>query len=65
MTNDGKWKETGFGYSGETYLVGKDKKMRSMSRFLVEDVKGYTDLMKNINMPQENIRLYSSKKIPQ
>jgi len=41
MTNEQQWKETGFGDTGETYLVGKDRKMRSLSRFLAEDEKGY------------------------
>lgn len=41
MTNDHNWKETGFGSTGETYLVGKDKRMRSVSRFFVEDKEGY------------------------
>ena len=41
MTGDKKWKEDGLGASGETYLVGEDYKMRSMSRFLIEDPVGY------------------------
>ena len=36
-TNEGKWKEIGFGDTGETYLVGQDHMMRSNSRFVVED----------------------------
>ncbi|PCJ39356.1 MAG: hypothetical protein COA99_10445 [Moraxellaceae bacterium] len=45
MTNEKKWKETGFGETGETYLVGKDGKMRSMSRFFAEDPKAYFETM--------------------
>ncbi|MDE1464880.1 methyl-accepting chemotaxis protein [Spartinivicinus poritis] len=41
MTHEKHWKETGLGKSGETYLVGADYTMRSMSRFLIEDAKGY------------------------
>lgn len=41
MTGDGKWKESGLGDSGETYLVGSDKKMRSQSRFWLEDKAGF------------------------
>ncbi len=41
MTGDGKWKESGLGESGETYLVGADKKMRSQSRFWIEDKEGF------------------------
>lgn len=48
MTGDGKWKESGLGDTGETYLVGEDMKLRSISRFLVEDKEGYIeDLRKN------------------
>lgn len=41
MTYGGKWTERGLGASGETYLVGKDRKMRSQSRFLLEDKQNY------------------------
>lgn len=41
MTGNGKWKESGLGESGETYLVGSDEKMRSQSRFWLEDPKGF------------------------
>lgn len=41
MTHNEKWVDSGLGESGETYLVGQDKKMRSMSRFLIEDKEGY------------------------
>jgi len=45
MTNKQKWKETGFGDSGETYLVGGDSLLRSQSRFLIEDKEGYLAAM--------------------
>lgn len=45
MTNKQLWKETGFGDSGETYLVGGDKLLRSQSRFLLEDKAGYLEAM--------------------
>jgi len=41
MTHDEQWAENGLGASGETYLIGSDSKMRSMSRFLIEDKEGY------------------------
>ena len=41
MTNKQSWKSTGFGDSGETYLVGNDGLLRSQSRFLIEDKDGY------------------------
>jgi len=41
MTNDKSWQTVGLGASGETYLVGPDKKLRSESRFLIEDELNY------------------------
>ncbi len=37
MTAGGEWKESGFGDTGEAYLVGPDLLMRSQSRLLTED----------------------------
>ncbi len=48
MTHGGHWKESGLGDSGETYLVGTDFKMRSMSRFLMEDQDGYFALLASL-----------------
>lgn len=45
MTNKASWKDTGFGESGETYLVGSDNLLRSQSRFLIEDKAGYLAAM--------------------
>lgn len=50
MTNQEKWNETGYGDSGETYIVGIDKKMRSQSRFLVENPKGYFNTIKKLKL---------------
>ena len=47
MTNDNAWKDSGFGESGETYLVGGDGLLRSQSRFLIENKEGYLAAMKN------------------
>lgn len=41
MTSQGKWKESGFGQSGEVYLVGQDRRMRSQGRELVEKYDEY------------------------
>ena len=48
MTSNEQWKEVGLGDSGETYLVGDDKKARSISRFLVEDPNGYKTMMEEL-----------------
>ena len=41
MTNNNQWQQVGLGLSGETYLVGSDNKLRSESRFLIEDKESY------------------------
>jgi len=47
MTSGQEWESAGLGLSGETYLVGQDKKMRSLSRFLYEDKPAYLEVLKN------------------
>lgn len=46
MTYNQQWKSFGLGDSGETYLVGDDQLLRSQSRFLLEDKKGYLAALK-------------------
>ena len=41
MTGNQNWRADGLGETGETYLVGPDFKMRSDSRFILEDPAGY------------------------
>jgi len=41
MTNKQRWKDVGFGDSGESYLVGSDNTLRSQSRFLLQDKEAY------------------------
>jgi methyl-accepting chemotaxis protein len=55
MTYGGKWQESGFGNSGESFLVGQDFTMRSNSRFLVEDQASYLQLMKEVGTPETAI----------
>jgi methyl-accepting chemotaxis protein len=47
MTNHRSWKNTGFGESGETYLVGEDGLLRSQSRLLIEDKASYLASMES------------------
>ena len=51
MTGDGHWAEDGLGQSGESYLVGADGKMRSESRFLLEDKAGFLELLQRTGAP--------------
>jgi class 3 adenylate cyclase len=41
MTSGGQWESEGLGESGETFLVGADGRMRSISRHFLEDPAAY------------------------
>lgn len=45
MTFSGRWSSAGLGNSGETYLVGDDKYMRSQPRLLLENKAGYLKML--------------------
>ena len=53
MTSSGRWKEHGLGDTGEVYLVGADKLLRSSSRFLIEDKEAYLKSLDGTAMPQK------------
>lgn len=50
MTSSRNWESDGLGKSGETYLVGRDFLMRSLSRFLVEDPTKYAETLRSLGM---------------
>jgi class 3 adenylate cyclase len=56
LTSGGRWEAEGLGKTGEVYLVGDDGYARSDSRFLVEDKKGYLDMMKGLGVPEEQLQ---------
>ncbi|NRA66296.1 MAG: hypothetical protein HRU19_17550 [Pseudobacteriovorax sp.] len=41
LTSNGEWASSGYGQTGESYLVGSDFTMRSKSRLLAEDPKAF------------------------
>lgn len=51
MISHGQWKQSGFGETGEAYIIGSDQRMRSVSRFFVEDEKKYLKLMHKLKLP--------------
>jgi class 3 adenylate cyclase len=55
MTGGQNWRADGLGESGETYLVGSDLLMRSVSRFLIEDPEGYKAVLQEADVPEETI----------
>jgi len=59
MTNNQDWQSAGLGITGETYLVGADKSMRSISRQLIENPDSYFAELEATNTDQvviESIR---------
>lgn len=56
MTGHNGWKQNGLGKSGEVYLVGQDYRMRSVSRFLVEDPEGYIQSLRSLNVSDRTIQ---------
>src|SRR5688572_29172794 len=53
MTSEGKWKERGFGNSGETYLVSAaDGTPRSIARLAVEDLPAYAQSVRDAGFAQ-------------
>jgi methyl-accepting chemotaxis protein len=55
MTSGRRWREVGLGESGESYIVGDDLRLRSQSRFLIEDREGYLEMMGSIGMSPSTI----------
>ncbi len=56
MTGDEKWKMDGLGKTGETYLVGKDYKMRSTSRLFKQNPKKYFKELRAIHTDEKLIK---------
>ncbi|MCF6283164.1 MAG: methyl-accepting chemotaxis protein [Candidatus Polarisedimenticolaceae bacterium] len=61
MTHHGQWQEAGLGLSGETYLVADDKKLRSLSRFLIEDKAAYLEALKMGGVAQGTLDKINTK----
>jgi len=55
LTGHKQWKSIGLGDSGESYIVGSDKVMRSISRELVEQKTAYLQILKDKQIPSEQI----------
>lgn len=61
MTQNEQWKEAGLGDSGETYLVGPDTRMRSISRFLIEDKANYLEALRQSGTDGQLINAIAAK----
>ena len=49
LTGDNKWREDGLGNTGETFIVGSDYTLRSISRQVIEDLDGHITALKRIH----------------
>jgi PAS domain S-box-containing protein len=56
MTSNQNWEIDGLGKSGESYLVGPDFKMRSNSRFFLEDPEGFLAAAEKAGVSPTDIR---------
>ncbi len=61
MTSNHKWKNSGLGESGETYIIGSDYTMRSQSRFLIEDKDGYYAQMEALGVDKGLLNIIHAK----
>ena len=55
MTGNEGWVNDGLGTSGESYILGEDKTMRSVSRFMLEDEAGYFQALADAGYSQSVI----------
>jgi class 3 adenylate cyclase len=53
MTMGGRWKESGMGATGETFIVGPDDLMRSDSRLFIEDPQAFKRDVINAGTPPD------------
>lgn len=56
MTGDFNWEREGLGKTGEVYLVGKDFTIRSRSRFMYEDPKGFLAVLRENGVAESVVR---------
>jgi class 3 adenylate cyclase len=55
VTGDRRWRQDGFGHTGEAYLVGSDYFVRSVPRDYYEDRRAYFEDLRAIGTPPERI----------
>lgn len=55
MTYDKRWREVGLGDTGETYIIGPGKLMRTIARPFVEDQQTYLNKLRKLHVPGDII----------
>jgi len=61
MTNHDKWQEVGLGLTGQSYLVGTDKIMRSNNRRLIEMPQAYIEEAKKSGVSSPTLATIKAK----
>ncbi|MET1257107.1 methyl-accepting chemotaxis protein [Aliikangiella maris] len=61
MTYNGNWQTMGLGNSGESYIVGPDKKARTLSRFLIEDKNDYLKTLSQSGLSDAVLKVITTK----
>lgn len=56
MTGNQNWARDGLGNTGETYLVGPDYLMRSVSRFLIETPDDYLQKLRSLGVEETTLK---------
>lgn len=57
MTSNKKWAEAGLGTTGETYLIGLDKTLRSESRFFLENKQQFLESLKSVATNEQIVEI--------
>jgi PAS domain S-box-containing protein len=60
MTDNRKWRIRGLGDTGETYLVGRDSRLRSNSRFFLQDQEAHVDQLQEAGASEIDLRRIES-----
>lgn len=61
MTYNGQWQAAGLGLTGETFLVGSDNKMRSDSRFLLENPEKFLKTLETAGIDSNQRSMIEAK----
>lgn len=62
MTSNRKWDESGLGKSGECYLIGVNRRLRSESRSFLEDSKAFVERLRKEDIEKDLIKKIVDKK---
>jgi methyl-accepting chemotaxis protein len=57
MSSNKEWKKIGLGDSGDVFIVGPDKKMRTNARYMTSNKEGFLQSIANAVTPQEKAQL--------